>query len=286
MGGLGAETLRAATRVASQPLPASWHAVETANFRILNYGTYAVSQETARHCEGLRDELSRRWAPGQASAKWGPKCELVLHPSDEAYLREVGAGGRNTVGSSLVDRQQGKIVRRRIDIRLTAAHWQTAALAHELTHLVLADRFADHTLPRWVDEGVAILSDPADKQRRHFQDLKTAIASRREFRLHEIFTLTEYPAAGRWNAFYGQSASLVEFLVDESGEQRFLEFVEQALEQGYEQGLQQVYRIGVAELERRWHAQLNTASLGARATAAKSSAGLPVAARPVSLHQP
>ncbi|MGD9719886.1 MAG: peptidase MA family metallohydrolase [Pirellulales bacterium] len=177
-----------------------------------------------------------------------------MHSSDEGYAREVGAAGKSTVASALVERQRGAVARRRIDVRATRADWQTRALGHELTHIVLADRFANAVLPRWVDEGIAILADTHEKQHRHSRDLATALSVRAEFRVLELFALDEYPPADRWATFYGQSASLVRFLVEHAGEQQFLEFVEVSLEQGYEQGLQTAYGLGAQELESRWRA--------------------------------
>jgi hypothetical protein len=274
---------------------ATWHAVETANFRILSYGAQGVARETAEACETLRERLAQQWLSRKAvPASWIPKCDIVLHPTDEAYLREVGSGGRNTVASSLVDRKQGRIVIRRIDIRSTQSNWQIAALGHELTHVVLADRFAGRSLPRWIDEGTAILADPDEKQVRHRKDLKNAIAARAEFRLLELVTLADYPAAQRWGAFYGQSASLVQFLVDQAGPEQFVDFVEVALDRGFDQGLRQVYQLRIADLERRWHAQLNApvaVVAGPQSRPASQTAPSPVdmaqiPARPVSLKPP
>ncbi len=268
---------------------AKWIAVETANFRILSFGTRGVDQETANTCETMRGKLARQWLGEAAGADWNPKCDIVLHPNDDAYLREVGVGGRNTVASSLVDRKQGRVAARRIDVRGTQPRWQSTALGHELTHVVLADRFAAAPLPRWVDEGIAIMADPVDKQARHRQELTNAMATRAQFRVLELITLADYPAAQRWGTFYGQSASLVQYLVDQAGPERFLHFVQLSLDLGYEQGLLQVYNFGVAELERKWHAHAATpaetadAKPALRVPANTPSVSAPAVIRPVSL---
>jgi hypothetical protein len=236
-------------------LPAAWHIVETSNFRILSYGTQGVSRETANACEALREQLAILWLSGANRATgWMPKCDIVLHPSDDAYIREVGVGGRLTLGSSLIERRHGQIAIRRIDIKATQPSWQTGALGHELTHVILADRFSGQSLPRWLDEGIAIMADSAEKQAQHLLDLRNAMASRGEFRVVELIALADYPPARRWGAFYGQSTSLVQYLVEQGGAERFLEFVELSFEQGYEAALHHVYHFGVAELERGWQA--------------------------------
>ncbi|MEX2113843.1 MAG: hypothetical protein WD845_11695 [Pirellulales bacterium] len=181
---------------------------------------------------------------------------MVIHPTAASYLAEVGSAGRSTVASALVQREAGRIALRRIDVRDTSH----GAFGHELAHVVLADRFTREPLPRWVDEGIAILADSADKQRRHARDFAEALSNRAEFRLVELVAMEDYPPAGRWGAFYGQSASLVSFLVQQAGEQQFLDFVAAALESGYQQGLRETYDMSIAQLERRWrtHAQRNS----------------------------
>jgi hypothetical protein len=218
----------------------------------------------------MREQLSRQWQSGADREAWTPKCDVVLHPTDAAYLGEVGRGGRQTVASALVDRQDGRIVLRRIDVRATRPDWQTAALAHELAHVVLADRFAHEALPRWLDEGMAILADPREKQQQHRQSLQRAMSRGGQFRLAELLALGDYPPAERWGAFYGQSASLVEYLVAQQGHARFVEFVELALDRGYDHALRQVYDLGIVELERRWQRHL---SAPADAASAESRPG-------------
>ncbi len=191
--------------------------------------------------------LVGRWL-GPGAAKWRPKCRVVIHPGEASYLREVGQAGRSTVASALVKRDRGRIALRRIDVRDA----NSSAFGHELTHVILADRFSRVPLPRWVDEGIAILADSSEKQRRHARDFGRALALGSEFRLVELVAMEDYPPPGRWGAFYGQSASLVNFLVEQSGEDQFLEFIAASLEAGYHEGLRQTYGLSIAQLESRW----------------------------------
>ncbi len=179
----------------------------------------------------------------------------MLHPNDASYLKEVGAGAVSTVASSLVDQLRGRIRIRRIDVRAVDSDWLAAALPHEMTHVVLADRFVGRTLPRWIDEGAAILADPEEKRLRHKEEMWGALSNRSAFRVVELLTLEDYPAAHRWGTFYGQSASVVEYLVAQKSPADFVRFVDLALEKGYDASLRQVYGIaGIAELEQHWNA--------------------------------
>jgi hypothetical protein len=231
--------------------------VESTSFRIVGLDSKMASPAIAECCEQMRRELALRWLGEEAKRGWSPKCEVVLHATVDSYLQEVGRGGRNTVASSLVDRDGGRVMRRRIDLLAANARWSVSTLGHELTHLVLADLSAEKNLPRWLDEGIAILADSPTKQVQHRQDLKRALQSGGEFRLLELVSLGDYPSAERWGAFYGQSASLVQYLVEQRGEQQFVAFVQLALADGYDRGLQQVYGCAIPELERRWRAQLS-----------------------------
>lgn len=235
-----------------------WNVVETTNFRFCSRGPLALSAKTLRAAEDLREQLFVRWsaAPSEQNA-WQPKCDIILHGAPAAYLRSV-PGGEQTVGSSLIDVEGDKVVGRRIDIRADQPGWFNAALGHELTHIVLADLFPGSRVPAWADEGMAVLADPAGKQDGHLRDLRAAQVQQSSFRLVELLALDGYPQADRHAAFYGQSASLVQYLVERGTPEQFVRFVRSGANDGYEKALRDTYRInGVAELEHRWRQHVN-----------------------------
>lgn len=230
-----------------------WNVVETANFRFCSRGPLALTDKTLRATETLRTQLIGKWSGSSSQAgDWQPKCDVMLHGTPAAYLRSV-PGGAQTLGSSLIDVANNAVVGRRIDIRADQPGWFDAALGHELTHLVLADLFADCQVPAWADEGMAVLADPSGKQDRHFRDLWLAQSQQASFRLAELFALDGYPSPDRQAAFYGQSASLVQYLVERGTPEQFVQFVRTGAAGGYEQALRDIYRLnGVSDLERRW----------------------------------
>lgn len=244
-----------------------WTVLESANFRFCAAGKLSVSDRLVDATEKLRTDLAEKWLGG--SVGWQPKCDLVLHASSAAYLAAVPGGGQ-TNGCGLIETQGGKIVRRRIDLRADRAGWYDAALAHELTHVVLADLFPDGAVPAWADEGMAVLADPSPKQDLHLRDLHLARQQRATFRLVELFALHGYPAADRHATFYGQSASLVRFLVARGTPAQFARFVREASDHGHDRALRKIYGIqGVDELERRWlrHLSVPASLVGTTATA-------------------
>lgn len=244
---------RAASRIAT-----------TEHFVLQSTQDASASNELGARCETLLTELRTKWfGEADTAVDWEPKCLVVVHDTLASYLREV-PGGERTLGSSWIETSQGKIVTRRIDLRGDKPNWFEGALPHELIHVLLADRFHAKPLGRWAEEGWAILADPTDKQFRHDADLRRAMVRGKHFRLVEILELTEYPEAERITAFYGQSASLVRFLAERRTPADFTAFLKGAASHGYDAALREHYGIdGVADLERRWLADLESNQVAA-----------------------
>lgn len=225
---------------------------ETDSFSIYSYDSSWPAAKVGKLAEERRSAIYQHWRGADAPAVWKPKCLLVLHSSRESYLAAVGRGGERTLGSSLVDVQQGVCRTRRVDL-LTNSNNQIAALAHELTHVVISDIFSGQRLPRWLDEGIAILADAHEKQIRHASDWNQAKALGKGYSIADLVGLEDYPAASQIPAFYGGSASLTALLARRGDSTKLLKFGEQSLRQGYDQALRDVYQIdGLAELELLW----------------------------------
>lgn len=238
-----------------------WFVVESENFIVYCEQSETPARHLARHAEAQRAEIQSRWLGDNESAAWTPRCQIVLHSNLSGYVAAVGQGSERTVGSSLVQNDKGRIVSRRIDLLGGKRPFLSAALPHELTHVVLADRFADRPMPAWADEGVAILADPKAKQARHRADLRSALASDATFRVFDLVSMDQYPRPERMGTFYSQSASLVEYLIERKGHQQFLTFVERSASDGCDSALRDCYGIANAgELDRQWRGQIKLAA--------------------------
>lgn len=239
-----------------------WFVIGTDNFQICCDESETLALGLARHAETLRRELREKWLGSASSARWVPKCQVVLHSSRRSYTAAIGRGSERTVGSSFVNVTAGVIRGRRIDLLGGQTEFLTAALPHELTHVVLKDRFPSVQLPRWADEGMAMLADTEAKQVRHRIDLRKALAQRTTFNLAALVTMEEYPRSDRWGTFYGESVSLTEFLVEQGSPRHFVRFIDRAITKGYDAALRECYGVeGVAELDREWRQQLNAKQL-------------------------
>jgi hypothetical protein len=121
-----------------------------------------------------------------------------------------------------------------------------------VTHVVLADVFNEQQIPRWADEGMAVLAEPAAEQEGRASDLTAPLAERRVFQLGQLMSI-DYPEAKHWSLFYAQSVSLTRFLVGQGTPAQFVAFVKATQSKGAEAALREVYKFeGLADLESRW----------------------------------
>jgi hypothetical protein len=234
-----------------------WLIRETANFRIYSLPGTAQTEQLPQVCERLREHLQQTWY-GKSQPAWSPKCDIILHPNVGEYAQTLGPGSEQSSGCTSLKLDQGRVTSRRVDLRADALDWNSAALPHELTHVIVADRFSKRQLPRWVDEGMAILAEPEGKQARRYQELRKAIARRAIYQAADLVRMTDYPPAEHRDAFYGQSASLVGFLMEQDSPEKFLNFVELAMDQGYDPAVREVYGMAsMAQLQAAWQPRLS-----------------------------
>lgn len=203
-------------------------------------------------CERLRHDLCAFWGLSHQDSRWAPLCEIIVHSTLESYLSAAGPGAGQTMGSSIIDLRAGKVLRRRIDLRVDQTG-ALPALAHELTHVVLADRFQGRQPPHWFDEGVAMLFDTREKQLLHERDCYEAIATGTALPLEQLLHLEQFTSPGQMPAFYGQSLSLVNMLARERPPQQLVEFAVDCIDKGYLASLKKHYGINsTAELNAQW----------------------------------
>jgi len=135
-------------------------------------------------------------------------------------------------------------------------------LRHELTHVVTAEAGDSPfgSLPAWLDEGTAVYS----------QEDKGGYADAVEAALRggEVLSIREMTAAPgepeKVNLFYGESGSIVQYLVDEYGQAKFAQlFAEVKSGRTTDQSLNEVYGFDQDGLENKWRA---AHKLPARAT--------------------
>jgi hypothetical protein len=229
----------------------SWSVAETESFRVFHKGTEQTAEKVAQIVEATRVGMTRKWFHEEATT-WGPRCDIYLHATGEDYAKETGAPA-GAPGHSTIDLASGRVARRRVDIRMDDANALGGVLPHETTHVVLAGRFDTHHVPRWADEGMAVLSEPRDRVELHLKNLPGHRRDETLFSVAELMKQNDYPEGRRVGAFYAQSVSVVDFLVKKKDAVTFSRFVRMGLKSGYESALEQYYGYrSFAEMEKDW----------------------------------
>ena len=138
----------------------------------------------------------------------------------------------------------------------TPTRW---VVRHEVRHILTkaAGEGGIGSLPAWLDEGTATISE-GDWRERRIPAVEAAIRADRTLSLRAMQTSTN--VAGQVDLFYGQSALIVELLIEEYGEERFRRLFEVFREgSNTEEALLEVYGFGRDELEDEWRASVGLA---------------------------
>ena len=249
-----------------------WFSCETAGFIIYHKESAEFAAQAAQIAETVRATMQQKWFGG-ACREWTPRCTIYLHPTADDYARATGQ--YNSPGHSSIRIENGHFVVRQIDLHCDDANMLTAILPHETTHIVLASELGEQQvekLPRWADEGVAVLTEPREKVDRHLQNLAKARQDGQLFSVRELMEMPNYPQSARQiSTFYAQSVALVDFLSSLNGAPTFTLFLQDSMRYGYEKSLQRHFEINsYIELEERWAASLN----GDRSVASRVASGL------------
>lgn len=233
-------------------VPWSRKPVETVNFQVLHVESdRALAERVARAAEAARETQVKRWGGSTATAAWVPRCEIVVFPNAQDFSRET-LQAADSPGFSTMGMNAGRIVLRRIHLRADHPNIVKAVLPHEVTHVVLADLFPHQQVPRWADEGMAVLAEPAAEQSLRASDLHAPLKAGRVFRLGDLMVM-DYPDSRHWSLYYAQSVSLTRFLVETGTPSQFVRFVQESQRTGFDPALRKVYAIsGFDDLQGRW----------------------------------
>ena len=234
---------------------AAWHVAESDNFRFFHHSQPEIVQRIATLCEESRRTIRKRWLPDQGLQNWTIKCDVYLYPTAQEFQQKTRFPA-DSWGFADMEIGQGRVWMRRLDLRSDVEARLTSVAVHELTHVVLADRFAIRQIPRWADEGIALNSEPPKRQ----QDLRRWLAGEirqgRGFSLSQLMAVRQYPSDKHLgDLFYAQSGSLIEFLVSQNAdlEPGVLRLVEESQHHGTGKPLQ---GVSLAQLETEWKAWL------------------------------
>jgi hypothetical protein len=123
---------------------------------------------------------------------------------------------------------------------------------------------------------MAVLADSASKRTLHQRDCLAPLRNGTALRVADLLALKQFTSADQVPAFYGQSLSLAQFLIDRDSPSRFVPFPALAMEQGYDRALREVYGIaGTGELENLWQRYVLSRTASADAVAVRRTRNHP-----------
>ncbi|OWK35843.1 hypothetical protein [Fimbriiglobus ruber] len=248
-------------RAAAGPAPAKgdrptaggsdgWELVETANFRVKHKGQRDSAEALGRAAEAQREQIFGRWS-GPPGSAWGPKCEIVLHPTAAGFATATKQPAEAT-GRAVVHLAESRVTERRIDLRADDPAAADDALPRELTHVILADLFPHAAPPVWAETGMAVLASSPAELERYRRTFARYGQSGKLMPVETLFGL-KGPPAERVTEFYVESVSLVEFLVKWKGEKAFKTFLGDSQRYGLVSALTRQYGLaGAAQLQDAW----------------------------------
>jgi hypothetical protein len=217
-----------------------------ASYRTQNFIVEAPTQEIAERmgqwAEYYRKEKALQWL-GREMPPWPEPCPLHIK------VTRGSAGGATSFNF-----EHG--VWQTMEIEGNLERLQNSVLPHEVTHTVFAHYFRC-PVPRWADEGGAVLSEDELERNNHDLMVRQILNSGRSIALRSLFSLREYPR--EVGALYAEGYSVSDFLVGSSSRRIFLDFVAHGMQYGWDSAVRTHYRYqNVEQLQESWLNYLRT----------------------------
>lgn len=197
-----------------------------------------VARQVAEYAEYYRQLKAVEWL-GHELPLWERPCTI------EVKVTTGGAGGATSFAFD-----QGQILSQQMSVEGSLERILSSVLPHEVTHTVFAARFR-RPLPRWADEGGAVISEDYQELARHDLLVRQLINEGRMIPLSRLFILTEYPRDVM--VLYAQGFSVAKYLVSLMGKPTYLDFVSDGQQYGWDYSVRRYLQLrSVPELEERW----------------------------------
>lgn len=210
----------------------------TPNF-VVEAPTPEIARQAGQYAEHYRREKALLWL-GQEMPTWSQPCPLKL------TISMNGSGGATSFAFD-----NGRILGMDMHIEGTLDRLLASVLPHEVTHTVFAHYFRC-PVPRWADEGGAVLSEDDIERNRHDQLARQILRTPgRAIPLRRLFQMTKYPPDVM--VLYAEGYSVTNFLVNRSNRSVFLHFIAHGMRSGWDDAARVHYHFqSVEQLEQAW----------------------------------
>lgn len=206
--------------VAGSSSPAAtpeWQVVKGKHF-LVYYSTNSafaekVSSKAEEYYSGIASELGFEKADN--FWLWDKRVKIYIYSSRDGFANATGAP----------DWATGKAVTSRREIHTFSGDnsFTESVLPHEMTHLIFREFTGfKEEVPLWLNEGLAQWEEPA-KRKELVRIARDMVARNRYIPLPAMTSVDvkKLVAAGNPGEFYAQAASLVGYLIEKHGSERF-----------------------------------------------------------------
>ncbi|HTU17765.1 MAG TPA: sigma-70 family RNA polymerase sigma factor [Gemmataceae bacterium] len=247
----------------AEPLKDQKIAIRTENF-IVTAATREIAERAAKAAEYNRKALARLWLDKELPT-WAEPCPLCVTVTEQTtnsystFQFQDGVVLSKERVPANIKAKQATVIRGGMVLEGPLDRIFADLLPHEMTHTILAE-WRGQPLPRWADEGAAMLSESAISRADHERAIDRFLSLGRLLAVSELLPNRNFPPDV--TAFYAQSLSLTDFLVSAGGRKKFLAFVAQGEDDNWNKAAQSVYGYKtVKELEQAWlkHARMQLA---------------------------
>lgn len=213
--------------------------VTTPNFIIIADDP-AFAQQVAQWAEYYRKQLAIEWL-GKEMPNWAKPAVITIQVGPN-----LGAGGATTF---IFDR--GEVFGWKMDIQGSKERIIDSVLPHEISHMIFASHFRQ-PLPRWADEGASVSVERCSEKDKHRKALFDFLKTGRGIAFYQMFAMTEYPKDVI--PLYAQGYSLAEFLIQNGGRRKYIEFLGDGMKSGnWDSAIQKHYGVKSGrELQNTW----------------------------------
>ena len=204
--------------------------------------TQGIADRVAQAAEQQRKDQAIAWL-GKELPPWKEPCPVTVE------LNMNGPSG----STAFCFAPKGGVLKQHMELSGPLDRVLAAVLPHEITHTIFA-HYLGRPVPRWADEGGAILAEDQQEQERNDKLMQKTLKAARQLPLRRLFTLHDYsPDLNKICAFYGQSYSVSRYLIETGGRPKFLDFMKRGYHDGWDEAAQVVYgHPNVEALERAW----------------------------------
>jgi hypothetical protein len=209
------------------PPRARWRAINTRSFRVLYLadGDLEVARAVASAAEATRAAQFGKWLPDEAPPGWTPRCDIYLYPSNHVMVQMSGgepkAGSAAARPSRLV---RGTMLQRKVNLAADDHQLIENTLPHEVSHVIVAELMGDRPLPLWANEGLAMLAETRRTRAIYRAIVRSYRRKGQLYPLKTLMTMATYPDFKQ--LYYGQSLSLVRFLLTRGDRSQLLSMLQ------------------------------------------------------------